>query len=139
MFSASGINLTTLIKRYSPQIIPADPDYLFRLEAATSRLEDLAVANTNDFREAHAAHRGSTASSGTKDSKEPTPQFNTGVFAPEATRGSSVVEPPPVVEEEKPPVVIDYEKIIKENLDPWVTKSAKIDQVVGEQVQHLGL
>jgi len=103
-----------------------------RLEAATSRLEDLAVANTNDFREAHAAHRGSSTPSLTKDSKEPTPQFNTGVFTPEAR--SSVVEAPPVIEEEKSPVITDYETIIKDLVEPWVAKSEKIGQVVGEQV-----
>jgi hypothetical protein len=100
------------------------------LEAATSRLEDLAVANTNDFREAHAAHRGSGTS---KDSKEPTPQFNTGVFTPEAR--TSVEVPPPVIEEEKSPVITDYEKIIKDFVEPWATKSEKIGLEVGEQVR----
>src|SRR5271170_3930230 len=104
-----------------------------RLEAATSRLEDLAVANTNDFREAHAAHRGSATPSLSKDSKDPTPQFNTGVFTPEAR--SSVVEAPPIIEEEKSPVVLDYEKIIKDQVDSWAAKSEKIGQVVGEQVR----
>jgi len=100
------------------------------LEAATSRLEDLAVANTNDFREARAAHRGSATS---KDSKDPTPQFNTGVFTPEAR--SSVVEAPPSIEEEKSPVILDYETIIRDLIDPWVAKSEKIGEVVGEQVR----
>lgn len=99
------------------------------MEAATSRLEDLAVANTNDFREAHAAHRGSGTS---KDSKEPTPQFNTGVFT---EAGSSTVEaPPPVIEEEKSAVITDYEKIINDSVEPWAVKSEKIGQEVGEQV-----
>jgi Adenylate cyclase associated (CAP) N terminal len=101
---------------------------LYRLEAATSRLEDLAVANTNDFREAHAAHRTSATPSLTKDQ---TPQFNTGVFTPE-TRTSVVEEP--VVEEPKSPVVVDYEKLIADLVDPWAAKSEKIGQVVGEQV-----
>ena len=99
----------------------------FRLEAATSRLEDLAVANTNDFKEAHAAHRNSTPSV----SKDTSPQFNSGVFTPEA-RASMVEEP--IVEEEKSPVVEDYEKLINELVNVWVAKSEKIGQVVGEQV-----
>jgi hypothetical protein len=100
-------------------------------------LEDLAVANTNDFREARAAHRGSATSatpSLSKDSKDPTPQFNTGVFTPEAR--SSVVETQPIIEEEKSPVVLDYEKIIKDLVDLWAAKSEKIGQVVGEQVRR---
>lgn len=100
---------------------------ILRLEAATSRLEDLAVANTNEFREAQ-AHRSSTTPS---LSKEPTPQFNTGVFTPEAR--SSVVEEA-VIEEEKSPVVADYEKLISDLVDTWAAKSEKIDTIVGEQV-----
>jgi hypothetical protein len=100
------------------------------LEAATSRLEDLAVANTNDFREAHAQRSSTTPSL----SKEATPQFNTGVFTPEAR--SSVAEEP-IAPEEKPPVVLDYEKIISDNVDPWVVKSEKVGEVVGEQVFRL--
>jgi len=103
---------------------------LVRLEAATSRLEDLAVANTNDFREAQAAQRTSTTPS---LSKEPTPQFNTGVFSPEVR--TSVVEEP-IIEEEKSPVILDYEKIIKEHVDPWGMKSKQVGEAVGEQVCH---
>jgi hypothetical protein len=124
MFSASGINLTTLIKRYPP-ISSFNPT--LRLEAATSRLEDLAVANTNDFRQAH-AHRNSATSS---LSKETSPQFNTGVFTPE---GQASVAQESVAPEEKPPVILDYEKIIKDNVDPWAAKGEKIGEVVGEQV-----
>lgn len=103
---------------------------LFRLEAATSRLEDLAVANTNDFREAQAAQRTSTTPS---LSKEPTPQFNTGVFASEP---HTSVSEEPIIEEEKSPVILDYENIIKELVDPWAIKSEQIGEVVGEQVYH---
>lgn len=99
-----------------------------RLEAATSRLEDLAVANTNDFREAQAAQRSSATPS---LSKEVTPQFNTGVFAPE-TRNSVASEP--ITEEEKSPVITDYEKFIQDQVEPWIGKSEKIGSVVGEQV-----
>lgn len=101
---------------------------MLRLEAATSRLEDLAVANTENFREAHAAHRNSQTPS---LSKEQTPQFNTGVFTPDAR--SSIVEES-IVEEEKSPVILDYEKLINDLVDPWVTKSEKIGPVVLEQV-----
>ena len=90
-------------------------------------MEDLAVANTTEFREAQ-AHRSSTTPS---LSKEPIPQFNTGVFAPEAH--SNVVEEA-VVEEEKSPVVADYEKLISDLVDTWAAKSEKIDTIVGEQV-----
>jgi len=99
-----------------------------RLEAATSRLEDLAVANTENFREAHAAHRNSQTPS---LSKEQTPQFNTGVFTPDAR--SSIVEEA-IVEEEKSPIILDYEKLINDLVDPWVAKSEKIGPVVHEQV-----
>jgi hypothetical protein len=89
------------------------------------------VANTNDFREAQAAQRSSATPS---LSKEVTPQFNTGVFAPE-TRNSVASEP--IIEEEKPPVIIDYEKLIKDQVEPWISKSEKIGSVVGEQVALL--
>jgi Adenylate cyclase associated (CAP) N terminal len=102
-----------------------------RLEAATSRLEDLAVANTHDFREAQAAQRSSATPSLSKDV---TPQFNTGVFTPE-TRHS--VSSEPVIEEEKSPVITDYEKLIKDQIEPWISKSDKIGSVVGEQVQSI--
>ena len=105
-----------------------------RLEAATSRLEDLAVANTNDFREAHAAAAEQRNSATPSLSKESTPQFNTGVFTPEVRH--SVAEEA-VAPEEKSPVVLDYEKLINDVVAPWVAKSEKIGQVVGEQVYHL--
>ena len=101
---------------------------MLRLEAATSRLEDLAVANTENFREAHAAHRNSQTPS---LSKEQTPQFNTGVFTPDAR--SSIVEES-IAEEEKSPVILDYEKLINDLVEPWVAKSEKIGPVVLEQV-----
>ena len=101
---------------------------MLRLEAATSRLEDLAVANTENFREAHAAHRNSQTPS---LSKEQTPQFNTGVFTPDAR--SSIVEES-IAEEEKSPVMLDYEKLINDLVEPWVAKSEKIGPVVLEQV-----
>jgi hypothetical protein len=94
----------------------------------------LAVANTNDFHEARAAHRGSATSATPCLSKDPTPQFNTGVFTPEAC--SSVVETRPIIEEEESSVVLDYEKIIKDLLDLWAANSEKIGQVVGEQVRR---
>ena len=96
-------------------------------------MEDLAVANTNDFREAHAQRTSATPSL----SKETTPQFNTGVFTPE--NRTSIVEES-IIEEEKSPVIADYEKLITELVDPWAAKSEKIDATVGEQakaVQHL--
>ena len=93
----------------------------------------MAVANTNDFREAHTAQRGSGVPSLPNEAKEPAPQFNTSVFAPEPRSG--VVEAPPVVEEEKSPVIVDYEKIIEDLVDHWTAKSDKIGQVVGEQVR----
>jgi hypothetical protein len=103
------------------------------LEAATSRLEDLAVANTENFKEAHAAHRTSAASL----SKDTSPAFNTGVFTPEQARTSMVEEP--TAPEEKSPVIVDYEKLVAEHVDPWVAKSGKIEPVVGEQVPSLSL
>lgn len=100
------------------------------MEAATSRLEDLAVANTENFKEAHAAHRSSTTPS---LSKETSPAFNTGVFTPEQAR-TSMIEETSAAPEEKSPVIQDYEKLISDLVDPWVAKSEKIEQVVGEQV-----
>ena len=51
-----------------------------------------------------------------------------------------MVEEAVIEEEEKPPVVADYEKLISDLVDPWVTKSEAIDPIVGQQakaVQHL--
>jgi CAP N-terminal conserved motif len=94
-----------------------------RLEAATSRLEDLAVANTADFRE---QHRESMASSASKDA---TPVLNTGIFSPDVR--TSTVELPV---EEVSPVLKDYQALVRDFVTPWVAKSEKIDPVVGEQV-----
>jgi hypothetical protein len=130
MFSVSGINLTTLIKRYSLNR-KIFADNLCRLEAATSRLEDLALANTNDFRESRAAQRSSGTPSLPKDqTPQLTPQFNIGMFSPD--RNSMAEEM--IIEEEKPPIVVSYEKVIKDFVEPWVAKGQKIGQVVGEQV-----
>jgi Adenylate cyclase associated (CAP) N terminal len=129
MFSASGINLTTLIKRFASwrSLLTR------RLEAATSRLEEIAVANTNDFKEAQAAQRGSTASS---LSKETTPQFNMSMFGGDSSRRGTLEDSPL---EEKSPVILDYERLITNFVDPWVTKSERIGQVVGEQVKFWDL
>ena len=107
-----------------------------RLEAATSRLEDLAVAHTNDFREVQAAQR-SSATPSLPLSKEATPQFNTGVFSPESR--NSVASEPIIEEEKKSPVITDYEKLIKDQVEPWISKSEKIGSFVGEQVHSLPL
>jgi hypothetical protein len=128
MFSTSGINLTTLIKRSGS----LSSGTKIRLEAATSRLEDLAVVNTENFKEAHAAHRSSTTPS---LSKETSPSFNTGVFAPEQARNSGIEES--TAPEDSPPVILDYEKLIADLVAPWVAKSEKIEQVVGEQVSGI--
>lgn len=100
-----------------------------RLEAATSRLEDLAVANTENFKEAHAAHRSSTTPSLSKDTS---PSFNTGMFTPEQARSSGIEES--TAPEDKSPVILDYERLIADLVVPWVVKSEKIEQVVGQQV-----
>jgi len=107
-----------------------------RLEAATSRLEDLAVAHTTDFREVQAAQR-SSATPSLPVSKEATPQFNTSVFSPETP--SSVTSETIVEEEKRSPVIADYEKLIKDQVEPWISKSEKIGSVVSEQVQSLCL
>ena len=125
MFSASGINLTTLIKRF----VSLSSVLKIRLEAATSRLEDLAVVNTENFKEAHAAHRNSTTPS---LSKETSPSFNTGVFTPEQSRTSAIEDS--TAPEDKSPLILDYERLIADLVVPWVAKSEKIEQVVGEQV-----
>ena len=91
-------------------------------------MEDLAVASTNDFREAHAAQRSSANPSVLK---EQAPQFNTGVFTPES-RNSAIEEP--IAVEEKSPVTTDYEKVIKDFVDPWAAISDNVGDVVGEQV-----
>lgn len=39
-----------------------------------------------------------------------------------------------IIEEEKPPVLVSYEKVIKDFVEPWVAKSQKIGEVVAEQV-----
>ena len=122
--------MTTLIKRYGAQLFTYVNAY--RLEAATSRLEDLAVAQTNDFREAQAAQRSSATPSLSKDT---TPQFNTNVFSQD-THHSIAKEP---IVEQKPPAILDYEKIINDLVDAWAAKSEKIGEVVREQVSSLGL
>jgi hypothetical protein len=105
------------------------------LEAATSRLEDLAVANTNFFREAHAQRDSavsatSVGSAGTSTPKGGTPQFNTSVFNSDPRPAKEETIP----EEPVSPVLVDYERIIKDLVKPWVEKCEKIGTVVKEQV-----
>lgn len=45
-----------------------------------------------------------------------------------------MIEETSAAPEEKSPVIQDYEKLISDLVDPWVAKSEKIEQVVGEQV-----
>lgn len=91
----------------------------------------MAVAQTNDFREAQAQRNSATPSV----SKETPPQFNTGVFSQD-THPSIAEE---LVVEEKPPAIQDYDKIVTDLVGAWVANSEKIGDVVGEQVWSLVL
>ena len=91
----------------------------------------MAVAQTNDFREAQAQRNSATPSV----SKETAPQFNTSVFGQDAHH--SIAEE--LVVEEKPPAIQDYDKIVNDLVGAWVVKSEKIGDVVEEQVRSVVL
>jgi hypothetical protein len=99
----------------------------------------LAVANTNFFREAHAQRDSAVSatsvtslpSANASPPKSSTPQFNTSVFSSEP-RAIKTEETIP--EEPKSPAILDYEKLIKDLVEPWLLKGQKIGTVVEEQV-----
>lgn len=100
-FSIQGYNLVTLLKR---------------LEAATSRLEDVTV-----FQEKHVSTKDETTTSIS------TPQI-TEPIVPK-------LESAPIADpiEEIPNSIKEFDLFIKENIDAYVEISKKIDPVLGEQ------
>ena len=59
------------------------------------------------------------------------PQFNAGIFTPDAPQS---VPEEPRIEQPKSPIIADYEKLIHNFVNPWVTRSEKIDPIVADQV-----
>lgn len=107
-FSIQGYNLVTLLKR---------------LEAATSRLEDVTI-----FQESKSAAAVVDATAATT-SVEPT--------APKSTMApsSAIAAAPRIVSPEVPKSIKEFDNFIKEKIDPYVQLSQEIDGQLGEQAE----
>ncbi|KAK9451017.1 adenylate cyclase associated N terminal-domain-containing protein [Limtongia smithiae] len=122
-----GYNLVTLMKR---------------LEAATSRLEDLTVF------QAQALHNTTTTTASSEISTAPTPVPTPAVAAPVAVPVVVASAPAPAlvpavsesVEEEAPPLppfVVDFDALIEEFVKPFAARSKEIDPSVSEEASLL--
>ena len=89
-----------------------------RLEAATSRLEDMATS-------VDASHPDTVAA------------INSASPAPTASAAVAVVEPAPQPAEPLPRSIEEFDRIIKEDVQGFVTASEKIGGLVEQQVQTL--
>ena len=88
-----------------------------RLEAATSRLEDMATS-------VDASHPDTVAA------------INSASAMP-AESAAAIIEPPPQPADPLPRSIEDFDKIIKEDVQAFATASEKIGGLVEEQVQTL--
>ena len=112
-FSIQGYNLVTLLKR---------------LEAATSRLEDVTVYQENHV----------LSNSATKDTKQET-SLHPAATAPAAISPSLEAAPAaatPAVVAEVAKSIKEFDAFIKEKVSPYVEASKKIDPVLGEQAEN---
>jgi adenylyl cyclase-associated protein len=89
-----------------------------RLEAATSRLEDMATS-------VDASHPDIVAA------------INSASATPAESAAAAIIEPPPQPADPLPRSIEDFDKIIKEDVQAFATASEKIGGLVEEQVQTL--
>jgi adenylyl cyclase-associated protein len=100
-------------------LVPSLTELLCRLEAATSRLEDIAtsVATFDD-------HTGSPGSGAQRAIAAP-PSGPLAIAA--------APSPPPKPVEVLPPEVKDFDKMMSEDLAPFVKLSDALDPLIGQQ------
>lgn len=113
-FNVQGYNIVTILKR---------------LEAATSRLEDVSIYQEN-------VYKNSTSTGGETDSKAVS-SSNAPSAANVPGPVGSLPPPTPVEPIEKVKFVTEFESFIKDNIDPFVQYSQSIDAIVGEAAQLL--
>lgn len=89
-----------------------------RLEAATSRLEDMATS-------VDASHPDTVAA------------INNATAAPVESAAAAVIEPPPQPVQPLPRSIEDFDKIIKEEVQAFVTASEQVGGLVEQQVKDL--
>jgi adenylyl cyclase-associated protein len=89
-----------------------------RLEAATSRLEDMATS-------VDASHADTVAA------------INNASATPAEPAAATITEPPPQPAQPLPRSIEAFDKIIKEDVQGFVTASEKIGGLVEQQVEDL--
>ncbi|KAF2666610.1 hypothetical protein BT63DRAFT_312943 [Microthyrium microscopicum] len=116
MATSNMHNLTTLIKR---------------LEAATSRLED--IATTVD-----APEHGTPIANGAPEASSIARSLPAHQYSNDTPRSSTVtaIPPPTPVKEELPTIVEDFDKLLDNELATFITKSGSLNPVLGEQAKE---
>ncbi|CAK7891627.1 adenylyl cyclase-associated protein [[Candida] anglica] len=105
-FNLQGYNIVTILKR---------------LEAATSRLEDVTIFQAETGNQSKAPNAQKSINS------NPTP-------ASDADESVVVVVPEPTA---KPKSIVEFQNFITDNIAPFVETSKGIDSIVGEAAGHL--
>lgn len=113
-FSIQGFNLVTLLKR---------------LEAATSRLEDVTIYQENRSAGGEATPAPASAAA-VVESKEPAAAIEA---VPVAVAVAAPAPAPAVIEDGKS--IQEFDLFIKEKIEPYVELSKKIDPILGEQAE----
>jgi hypothetical protein len=107
---------------------PSLTTMLLRLEAATSRLEDIATTVDTPTPALNGTPEPSTLAH-----SSPAPQTSNNT--PRASTVTVIPPPPPAKDDEQlPSVVEDFDKLLKEELASFITKSGSLDPLLGEQV-----
>lgn len=107
--NVQGYNIVTILKR---------------LEAATSRLEDVSIYQEELYKNAP-----KSAVDGSPNTK--------AISSSTASSTPSAPSPKPIAPIEKAKFVIEFENFIKDHIDPFVESSESIDLLVGEAAQLL--
>jgi adenylyl cyclase-associated protein len=124
-----------MITHHRPVLqIPSLADLLHRLEAATSRLEDIASSSFDPA----AAEATPIANGSAQTSRNGTSAFGApSGFTPKIieTAPSNSVTPTPPSHIELPDVIKDYDQLIKGDLAKFISLSEALDPLLAEQAQ----
>ncbi|ODV87939.1 hypothetical protein CANARDRAFT_26116 [[Candida] arabinofermentans NRRL YB-2248] len=119
-FSIHGYNLVTLLKR---------------LEAATSRLEDVTIFQEGATAASSGAPAGSAIEGSTsKEIATPDADAIAATAAPTAAAPAPTTAPTAAIEED-PKSIVEFDRFIGEFIDPFVEVSKKLDPIVTEQAE----
>ncbi|KAK4165189.1 adenylate cyclase associated N terminal-domain-containing protein [Cladorrhinum sp. PSN259] len=119
-------NFTTLIKR---------------LEAATSRLEDIAQLAI-DLNPTDDETLSKTLLTPLASSSTPAPSTSSAAAPPAPTAAAPAPKavappPPPPPQEDLPEVIEEFDNFLNQSVKPWVKLSHELDKTVGEQADYV--